>query len=39
MAEAMDTAVVEWARRLPVAQIPYVLAYLSARLLAEGCAD
>jgi hypothetical protein len=39
MEEVMDTAVVEWARRLPVAQIPYVLAYLSARLLAESCVD
>jgi excisionase family DNA binding protein len=38
MEEAIDREVVEWARRLPVAQIPRLLAYLSARLLAEGCA-
>jgi hypothetical protein len=31
----IDAAVVEWARRIPVDQIPCVLAFLSARLLAE----
>jgi excisionase family DNA binding protein len=34
--ERMDAAVVDWARRVPVYQIPCVLAFLSARLLAEG---
>jgi excisionase family DNA binding protein len=34
--ERMDVAVVDWARRIPVDQIPCVLAFLSARLLAEG---
>ena len=28
----------DWARRIPVDQIPRILAFLSARLLAEGCA-
>ena len=32
----MEAAVAEWARRIPVHQIPSVLAFLSARLLAEG---
>jgi len=32
----MEAAVAEWARRIPVDQIPRVLAFLSARLLAEG---
>jgi excisionase family DNA binding protein len=32
----IDAAVVEWARRIPVDQIPCVLAFLSARLLTEG---
>jgi hypothetical protein len=36
--EKIDAAVVEWARRIPVGQIPSVLAFLSARLLAEGYA-
>jgi excisionase family DNA binding protein len=35
----MDEAVVELARRIPVDQIPSVLAFLSARLLAEGSAS
>ena len=34
--ERMDAAVVDWARRIPADQIPCVLAFLSARLLAEG---
>jgi excisionase family DNA binding protein len=32
----MDVAVVEWARRIPVDQIPAVLAFLTARLLGES---
>ena len=36
MQESMEAAVAEWARRIPVDQIPRVLAFLSARLLAEG---
>lgn len=32
----MEAAVVEWARRVPVNEIPRILAFLSARLLAEG---
>ena len=36
MQESIEAAVVEWARRIPVDQIPRVLAFLSARLLAEG---
>ena len=38
MQERIDLAVVEWAKRIPVDQIPGVLAFLSARLLAEGYA-
>jgi excisionase family DNA binding protein len=38
MHERMEAAVVEWARRIPVDQIPCVLAFLAARLLAEGSA-
>jgi excisionase family DNA binding protein len=34
--ERMNAAVVDWARRIPVDQIPCILAFLSARLLAEG---
>jgi excisionase family DNA binding protein len=34
--QRIDAAVVEWARRIPLDQIPCVLAFLSARLLAEG---
>jgi excisionase family DNA binding protein len=34
--ERIDAAVVDWAKRIPVDQIPRVLAFLSARLLAEG---
>jgi excisionase family DNA binding protein len=34
--ERMDAAVADWARRIRVDQIPCVLAFLSARLLAEG---
>jgi excisionase family DNA binding protein len=34
--QTMDAAVVAWARRIPVDQILRVLAFLSARLLAEG---
>jgi excisionase family DNA binding protein len=36
MQEGTEAAVAEWARRIPVHQIPSVLAFLSARLLAEG---
>ena len=36
MQETMEAAVAEWARRIPVDQIPRVLAFLSARLLDEG---
>jgi excisionase family DNA binding protein len=36
--EQLGAALVEWARRIPVGQIPSVLAFLSARLLAEGYA-
>jgi excisionase family DNA binding protein len=36
MQESIDAAVVDWARRIPVDQIACVLAFLSARLLAEG---
>ena len=32
----MDSAVVDWARRIPLDQICPVLAFLAARLLAEG---
>jgi excisionase family DNA binding protein len=32
----MEAAVAEWARRISVDQIPCLLAFLSARLLAEG---
>ncbi len=34
----MDAGVVEWAKRVPVDQIPGVLVFLSARLVAEGSA-
>jgi excisionase family DNA binding protein len=34
--ERMDAAIVDWAQRIPVDRIPCVLAFLSARLLAEG---
>jgi excisionase family DNA binding protein len=33
--ERMDAAAIDWVRRIPVDQIPCVLAFLSARLLAE----
>jgi excisionase family DNA binding protein len=36
MEERIDAAVMDWARRVPVDQIPCVVAFLSARLLAEG---
>jgi integrase len=36
MQERIDAAVVEWARRISVDQIPTVLAFLTARLLIEG---
>jgi excisionase family DNA binding protein len=38
MQERIDAAVVEWAKRIPVDQIPSILAFLAARLLAEGYA-
>ena len=34
----MDSAIVDWARRIPLDQISSVLAFLAARLLAEGYA-
>jgi excisionase family DNA binding protein len=36
MREGIEAAVEEWARRIPVDQIPAVLTFLSARLLAES---
>jgi excisionase family DNA binding protein len=39
MREGTDTAVMEWVRRIPLDQIPTVLAFLTARLLAERCVD
>jgi excisionase family DNA binding protein len=39
MQERIDAALVDWARCIPVDQIPGVLAFLSARLLTEGYAD
>jgi len=36
MQERIDAAVVEWASRIPIDQIPGILAFLAARLLAEG---
>jgi excisionase family DNA binding protein len=33
--QGIDAAVVEWARRIPLDQIPCLLAFLAARLLAE----
>jgi excisionase family DNA binding protein len=36
MQERMEAAAVEWARRVPVDQIPPILAFLSARPLAES---
>ena len=35
----VDAAAVDWARRLPLAQIPSVLLFLAGRLLAEGSAS
>jgi excisionase family DNA binding protein len=34
--QGIDAAVVEWARCIPLDQIPRLLAFLSARLLAES---
>jgi len=34
--EKMESVVVDWARRIPLDQISSVLAFLAARLLAEG---
>lgn len=34
--ERIDAAVVEWARHIPVEQIPGVVAFLFARLVSEG---
>jgi hypothetical protein len=39
MQEQIDLSVVEWARRIRIDQVPSVLAFLAARLLAESCAD
>jgi excisionase family DNA binding protein len=36
MQQRIDAAVANWARRIPVDQIPIVLAFLTARLLSEG---
>src|SRR5271169_4854863 len=36
MQERIDAEVVEWARRIPVDQIPSVVAFLFARLVSEG---
>ena len=36
MEERMDAAIVDWAKRIPVDQIPCVLALLAARLVSEG---
>jgi hypothetical protein len=33
--ERMDAAAIDWVRRIPLDQIPRLLAFLSARLLAE----
>jgi excisionase family DNA binding protein len=38
MQERIDAAVVDWAMRIPLDQIPYVLVFLAGRLLAEGTA-
>jgi excisionase family DNA binding protein len=38
MHERIETAVVEWVKRIPVEQIPGILAFLAARLLTEGAA-
>jgi hypothetical protein len=34
--QRMDAALVDWAQRIPVHQIPYVLVFLAGRLLAEA---
>jgi excisionase family DNA binding protein len=39
MQERIEAACVEWAKRIPVDQIPTVMAFLAVRLLTEGCAD
>jgi excisionase family DNA binding protein len=39
MPRGMDAAAVDWAKRIPVVQIPCVLVYLAGRLLAEGSPD
>ena len=39
MQERIDAAVVELVKRIPLDQIPAVLAFLAARLLTEGCAN
>jgi len=39
MQERIDAAVVEWARRIPVEQIPSVVAFLFARLVSECSAS
>jgi hypothetical protein len=36
MEERIETAVLEWAKRVPIHHIPDVLVFLSTRLLAEG---
>ena len=37
--ERMDAAVADWARRITLDQIPSVLVFLAARLVAEGYSD
>jgi excisionase family DNA binding protein len=39
MREKTDATVMEWARRIPVGQIPAVLTFLASRLLTEGSTD
>jgi excisionase family DNA binding protein len=39
MREKTDAAVMDWARRIPVGQIPVILTFLAARLLTEGSTD
>src|SRR5258708_3222553 len=36
MQAKMDSAIVDWARRIPLDQISSLLAFLAARILAEG---
>jgi hypothetical protein len=36
MREGLEAAAAKWARRIPVDQIPYLLVFLAARLVAES---